>query len=103
MNNTEFENRMFAHVNQNCANKELDRQEVERAAWEEYQYRCKCKKINAVIGIIVWTLCFAAILFAVWVLTWLGRIPAEISIIVMAVVGYVVGMSINALGNRIKK
>lgn len=103
MNNAEFENKMFDHVNKNCRMKELDRQEVERAAWEEFQYIRKCKKINAVIGIIVWTLCFAAILFAVWVLTWLGRIPAEISIIVMAVVGYVVGMSINALGNRIRK
>ena len=103
MNNTEFENRMFAHVNKNSTMKELDRQEVEIAAWEEYQYRCKCKKINAVIGIIVWTLCFAAILFAVWVLAWLGRIPAEISTIVMALVGYVVGMIINSLFNKIKK
>ena len=103
MNNTEFENRMFAHVNKNSTMKELDRQEVERAAWEEYQYLRKCKKLNAVIGIIVWTLCFAAILFAVWVLAWLGRIPAEISTVVMALVGYVVGMSINSLFNKIKK
>lgn len=103
MNNTEFENRMFDHVNENCRMKELNRQEVERAAWEEYQYICKCKKVNAVIGIIVWTLCFAAILFAMWVLTWLGRIPAEISIVVMALVGYVVGLVVNSLFNRIKK
>lgn len=103
MKHEEFENQMFSHVNKNCQMKELNRQEVARAAQEEYQYIRKCKKANAVIGIIVWTLCFAAILFAMWVLTLLGRIPAEISIVVMALGGYVVGMNINSLWNRIKK
>ena len=102
MKHEEFENQMFTHVNNNCRMKELDRQEVERAAMEEYRFRCKCKKANAIIGIIVWTVCFAAILFAVWVFNWLGYIPAEIAIVVMAVVGYVVGMNANALFNRIK-
>lgn len=103
MNNAEFENRMFDHVNKNYQMKELTRQEVERAAWEEYQYIRKCKNAKAVFGIIVWTACFATVLFAVMVLTWLGRIPAEISVFLMALVGYVVGMVINSLFNRIKK
>ena len=103
MKHEEFEKQMFSHVNNNCRMKELDRQEVARAAQEEYQFICKCKKANAIIGIIVWTVCFAAILFAMMVFNLLGEIPAVVAIMVMAVVGYVVGLSVNSLWNRIKK
>ena len=103
MNNAEFENKMFHHVNENCRMKELDRQEIARAAAEEYRIIRKCKKVNAVIGIILWTACFATIIFAALVLNSLGYLPAVVAIIAMAVVGYVVGMSINSLFNRIKK
>lgn len=103
MNNAEFENKMFHHVNENCRMKELDRQEIARAAQEEYRYIRKCKKVNAIIGIILWTACFATITFALCVLSWLGDIQALIAVLVMSVVGYVVGMNVNALFNRIKK
>lgn len=103
MNNAEFENKMFHHVNENCRMKELNRQEIERAAAEEYQVICKCKKVNAVIGIIVLTVCFATIVFAVQAMTLTGILPAAVAIGVMAVVGLVFGMVINFLGNRIKK
>ena len=102
MKHEEFEQQMFAHVNKNCKMKELDRQEIERAAKEEYQIICKCKKANAIIGIIVWTACFAAIIFALDVLAWLDKIPVLAAIPVMALVGYVVGMNVNTLMNRIK-
>jgi hypothetical protein len=102
MKHEEFEKQMFSHVNKNCQMKELDRQEVERAAQEEYQFRCKCKKANAVIGIIVMTACFATIIFAALVLNCLGYLPAVVAIIAMAVVGYVVGMIVNSLFNKIK-
>lgn len=103
MNNEAFENQMFNHVNENCKMKELDRQEVERAAWEEYQYICKCKKINAVIGIIVLTLCFVTIVFAMCVLNWTGFLPAMIGMAVNAVIGLVFGMTIRSLCNGIRK
>ena len=103
MKHEEFENQMFSHVNKKCQMKELDRQEIARAAQEEYQYICKCKKVNAIIGIIVWTVCFATIIFALSVLAWLDKIPALVAIPVMALVGYVVGMNVNTLMNRIKK
>ena len=103
MKHEEFENQMFSCVNKNCQMKELDRQEIERAAMEEYRIVCKCKKINAVIGIIVWTACFATITFALCVLSWLGDIQALVAVLVMAVVGYVVGMNVNSLFYRIKK
>lgn len=103
MNNAEFENKMFHHVNENCRMKELNRQEIERAVAEEYQAICKCKKVNAVIGIIGMIACFATIVFAVQAMTLTGSLPAAIAIGVMAVVGLVFGMVINSLGNRIKK
>ena len=102
MKHEEFENQMFSHVNKNCQMKELDRQEIARAAQEEYRFVRKCKKVNAVIGIIVWTACFATIMFAVVVLNGLGHLPAVLAIIAMAVVGYVVGLNVNALFDRIK-
>lgn len=103
MKHEEFENQMFAHVNKNCQMKELNRQEIERIAMEEEKHIRNCKKANAVIGIIVWTMCFTTLLFAVWAFNYLGHIRTEFAIAVMAVVGYVVGMNVNALFNRIKK
>ena len=103
MKHEDFENQMFAYVNANCQMKELDRQEIARAAQEEYRIIRKCKKVNAIIGIILWTACFATITFALCVLSWLGDIQALIAVLVMSVVGYVVGMNVNALFNRIKK
>jgi hypothetical protein len=102
MKHEEFENQMFSHVNKKCQMKELDRQEIARAAQEEYQYICKCKKVNAIIGIIVWTVCFATIIFAVSVLSWLSKIPALVAIPAIAFIGYVVGVNVNTLQNRIK-
>ena len=103
MKHEEFEQQMFAHVNKKCQMKELDRQEIERTAQEEYQCIRKCKKINAVIGIIVLTVCFATIVFAVQAMTLTGFLPAAVAIGATAVVGLVFGMVINSLGNRIKK
>ena len=103
MKHDEFENQMFACVNENCKMKELDRQEVARAAREEYLLIRKRKKIDAVMRIIAWTACFATIMFAVVVLNALGKIPAVIAIVAMALVGYVVGLNVNSLMNRIKK
>ena len=102
MKHEEFEKQMFSHVNKNCQMKELDRQEVARAAQEEYRFRSKCKKINAVIGIIVMIACFVTSTFAMMVLNWLGELPAMVSIAVTAVIGLLNGMSINSLVNRIK-
>ena len=102
MKHEEFEQQMFAHVNENCKMKELDRQEVARAAREEYLFIRKCKKINAVIGIIVQIACFATTVFAMSVLNWLGEFPAMAAIVVTAVVSLLSGMSINSLANRIK-
>ena len=102
MKHEDFENQMFAYVNANCKMKELDRQEIERAAQEEYRFRSKCKKINAVIGIIVMIACFVTSTFAMMVLNWLGELPAMVSIAVTAVIGLLNGMSINSLVNRIK-
>ena len=65
MKHEEFETQMFSCVNKNCKMKELDRQENERAAQEEYRFICKCKKINAVIGIIVF-MAFSAVMSVVW-------------------------------------
>ena len=103
MKHEEFEKQMFSHVNQNCKMKELDRQEVARAAQEERQFICKCKKINAVISIIVLLACFVATGFSMCVLSWIGFLPAVVSSAVSAVVGLVFGMSINSQANRIKK
>lgn len=102
MKHEEFEKQMFSRVNENCQMKELNRQEIERAAQEEYRFVRKCKKANAVIGIIVWIACFATTVFAMSVLNWLGEIPAVVAIAVTAVAGLVSGMSINSLANRIK-
>ena len=102
MNNAEFENQMFSRVNENCQMKELNRQEIERAAAEEYRFRCKCNKANAIIGIIVQVTCFVTTVFAVSVLNWLDEIPAVVGIAVTAVVGLFSGMSIQSLANRIK-
>ena len=103
MNNAEFENKMFHHVNENCRMKELDRQEIARAAAEEYRIIRKCKKINAVIGIVVLTVCFGAIVFAVQAMSITEFLPPAVAIAVMAVFGMVFGASINSLCNRIKK
>lgn len=102
MKHEEFEKQMFSHVNKNCQMKELDRLEVARAAAEEYRFRCKCKKINAVIGIIVMIACFCTSTFAMLVLNWLGDIPAVVAISVTAVASLLSGMSINDLANKIK-
>jgi uncharacterized ion transporter superfamily protein YfcC len=102
MKHEEFEKQMFSRVNANYQMKELNRQEIERAAQEEYQLIRKCKKANAVIGIIVQIACFATTVFAVSVLNWLDEIPAVVGIAVTAVVGLFSGMTINSLANRIK-
>ena len=102
MKHEEFEKQMFSRVNKNYQMKELDRQERERAAQEEYRFICKCEKINAVIGIIVLIACFATNTFAMLVLNWLGEFPAMAAIAVTAVVSLLSGMSINSLANRIK-
>lgn len=103
MKHEEFEQQMFAHVNNNCKMKELDRQEVARAAQEEYRFICKCKKINAVIGIIVLIACFVTIIFALCVMNWTGFLPALVGMVMTAVMGLVFGISIQSLVNRIKK
>lgn len=102
MKHEEFEKQMFSRVNENCQMKELNRQEVERAAAEEYQIICKCKKVNAVIGTIVLIACFLTTVFSMSVLNWLGEFPAMAAIAVTAVVSLLSGMSINSLANRIK-
>ena len=102
MKHEEFEKQMFSHVNKNCQMKELDRQEIERVAQEEYRIVCKCKKINAVIGIIVMIACFCTSTFAMLVLNWLGEFPAMAAIVVTAVVSLLSGLSINSLVNKIK-
>ena len=103
MKHEEFEQQMFAHVNKNCQMKELDRQEVERAALEEYRLIRKSKKVNAVIGIIVLAVCFVTTVFAMCVMNWTGVLPALIGMVVTAVIGLVFGMNIQSLANRIKK
>ena len=103
MKHEEFENQMFSRVNENCKMKELNRQEIERAAAEEYQFICKCKKINAVIGIIVLIACFVTTIFAMCVMNWTGFLPALVGMAATAVVGLVFGMSIQSLVNRIRK
>lgn len=102
MNNAEFDKQMFNCVNQNCERQGQYRQSIEREAAEEYKFVRKSKKINAVIGIIVWIACFATITFAVGTMNWLGNIPAGDAIAVVAGIGLVSGMSINSLANRIK-
>ena len=42
MRHDEFEAKMFSRVNENSKMKELDREEVARAAAEEYRYVSKC-------------------------------------------------------------
>lgn len=103
MKHEEFEKQMFSCVNKNCQMKEFDRQEFERAAMEEYRIRCKCKKINAVIGIIVLISCFVTTIFAMCVMNWTGFLPALVGMAATAVVGLVFGMSIQSLVNRIRK
>ena len=103
MNNAEFENKMFHHVNENCRMKELNRQEIARAAAEEYRFVRKCKKINAIIGIVTQAFCFAVSVFAVILLNNMGEIPAVVGIAVAAAVGLLSGMSIQSLVNRTKK
>ena len=103
MKHEEFEKQMFSHVNKNCQMKELDRQEIERAAMEEYRIVCKCKKVNAVFGIIVWIACFLTITVAVGALNWLDLVSVEFAIAVTAVAGFATGMNVNSLANKIKK
>lgn len=103
MKHEEFEQQMFAHVNENCKMKELDRQEFARAAKEVEQIVRKRNKIEAVFHLIAWTACFAAILFGVIVLNALGHLPSLIAIIGMSLIGYIVGLNTNALMRRIKK
>ena len=102
MKHDEFEAKMFSHVNENCKMKELDRQEIERAAMEEYRMVRKCKKINAVIGIIVLTLCFGTTVFALQALNLTGCLPSAWAIGIMAVMGLAFGMGIHSLGYRTK-
>ena len=102
MKHEEFEKQMFSRVNKNCQMKELDRQEVARAAQEEYQFICKCKKINAVVSIIVLIACFVATIFAMCVLSWTGFLQAVVGTALTAVVSLVFGMSINSMASRIK-
>ena len=76
MRHDEFEAKMFSRVNENSKMKELDRAEVARAAAEEYRYVSKCKKINAVIGIIVLTVCFGTTVFALQAMNLTGFLPS---------------------------
>ena len=102
MKHEEFEKQMFDGVNRNCRMKELDRQEVARAAEEEYRVVRKCKKINTVVCIIVLIACFATTVFAVQVMNLTGFVSSAVAIAVMALVGLMFGMGINYMGNRIK-
>ena len=103
MKHEEFEQQMFAHVNKNSKMKELDRQEIERAAQEEYRIVRKCKKINAGLGIAVITACFGATTFGLQALTMIGIMTSVWAIGIMAICGLVYGMGIASLCNRIKK
>jgi len=102
MKHEEFEKQMFSRVNENYKMKELNRQEEERAALEEHQFICKCKKANAVIGIIVLIVCFGTTVFAVQAMNLTGYLPAVVGMALTAVIGLVFGMGINSLANRIK-
>ena len=102
MKHEEFEQQMFSRVNENSKMKELNRQEVARAAQEERQHICKCEKINAVIGIISMIACFVTIVFALCVMNWTGFLPALVGMVITAVMGLVFGMIINSLANKIK-
>ena len=102
MKHEEFEQQMFAHVNKNCKMKELDRQEVARAAQEERQFTSKCEKFNAVICIIVLLACFVATGFAACALSYIGFNPT-FATGVAAVAGLMFGLAINSMVNKIKK
>ena len=103
MKHEEFEKQMFSRVNVNYKMKELNRQEIARAAAEEYRFVRKCKKINAIIGIVTQAFCFAVSVFAVILLNHMGEIPTVVGIAVAAAVGLLSGMSIQSLVNRTKK
>ena len=102
MKHEDFEKQMMDCVNRNCKMKELNRQEIERAALEEYRIIRKCKKVNAVVGILVLIVSFAATVFAVQAMNLTGFVPAVYSIAAAAVVGLVFGMSISSMANKIK-
>jgi hypothetical protein len=102
MKHDEFETQMFTCVNKNCQEKEMSRQAVERAAYEEYRYVRKCKKINAGLGVAMTTVFFGAAAFGLQALTMLGIMSSAWAIGVMAIFGLVCGMIIACLGNRIK-
>lgn len=103
MKHDEFEQQMISRVNRNCEVKEQTRQEIQRAAAEEYRFLRKCKKANSVIGIIVLLALFGAVVFALQAFTMLGNIAPQVAIGIMAVMGLAIGMTVNSLGNRIKK
>ena len=102
MKHDEFETQMFTCVNKNCKEKELHRQAEERAAYEEFRYVCKCKRVNAAIGITVLTGAFGATTFGLEALSLTGVIPSVWAIGAMAIFGLVFGISIANLCNRIK-
>lgn len=102
MKHDEFENQMFSCVNKNCQEKEMSRMAQERAAYEEYRYVRKCKKVNAGLGVAVTTACFGAATFGLQALTMTGVMSSAWAIGLMAIFGLVSGMSIASLCNRIK-
>ena len=102
MKHDEFETQMFTCVNKNSKEKEMSRIAQERAAYEEYRYVRKCKKVNAGIGIATLTACFGATTFGLEALNLTGVIPSVWAIGAMAVLGLAFGIGIASLSNRIK-
>ena len=101
MDNNAFERHMIDFVNTNAKTAETQRADHFQRDMEKWMERRKAEKIQASIKVVVWILCYIALIAMFGVLSFLELVPIELSIPIVAVIGVITGGEVCRLLHKI--
>lgn len=101
MDNKAFENHMINFVNTNAKTAESERADHFQRDMEKWLARRKEEKIRAIVELLIWVLCFITLVVAFGVLSWFDVVPTELAIAIPSVIGFVTGIRVCGLVNKI--
>ena len=101
MDNNAFERHMIDFVNTNAKTAETQRADHFQRDMEKWMERRKAEKIQASIKVVVWILCYIALIAMFGVLSFLELVPIELTIPIVAGIGFITGGIVCSLVNKI--
>ena len=101
MDNNAFEKHMIDFVNTNAKTAANEREDQFQRDLDKWKARRKAEKIRAIVEMMCWVLCFITLVVAFGVLSWLDAVPTELAIAIPAVFGFMAGIRVCGLVNKI--